>query len=129
VRCQLDVLVEKLGLSVEELVENAWVHKAQEHLPLDDLATPYDAAQDFIEACAAETRRTLTPTPDPHPNPIPNLTSHLSPSPSPFTTHHSPSPFTPHQAAAEMSASGGGAPLTSELRTPERALAAAREPF
>jgi len=81
VRCQLDVLVEKLGLSVEEFVENAWVHKAQEHLPLDDLATPYDAAQDFIEA------------------------------------------------AAEMSQSGGGAPLTSELRTPERALAAARELF
>ena len=73
VRCQLDVLVEKLGLSVEELVENAWVHKAQEHLPLDDLATPYDAAQDFIEACAAETRRTLTLTPDPTPTPTPNL--------------------------------------------------------
>ena len=29
VRCQLDVLVEKFGLSVEEMVENAWVHKAR----------------------------------------------------------------------------------------------------
>ena len=85
VRCQLDVLVEKFGLSVEELVENAWVHKAQEHLPLDDLATPYDAAQDFIEAAteqydaggggaplASENLPNPDPDPDPDPDPNPN---------------------------------------------------------
>ena len=81
-RCQVDLLVEKLGLSVAELVENACVHLSQEHLPLDDLASPYDAAQDYIDA------------------------------------------------ALEMGgAEGGGAPLAAELRTPERALAAARELF